>query len=72
MINSYSFAQEIEILHKSQDIDYIDAVIFWCEKNNIEVDLIAEYIKKDTVLKSKIQVEAELLNILKKGARLPI
>jgi len=34
--------------------------------------LIAEYIKKDTVLKSKIQVEAELLNILKKGARLPI
>jgi hypothetical protein len=72
MINSYSFAQEIEVLHKSQDIDYIDAVIFWCEKNNIELELIASLINKDQVLKSKIRVEAENLNIIKKGDRLPL
>ncbi len=33
---------------------------------------VAGLIKKDPVFKSKIQVEAENLNILKKGATLPI
>jgi hypothetical protein len=72
MINSYTFAQQIEIIHKNQDIDYIDAVVFWCEKNNIEIELVASLINKDQVLKSKIRVEAENLNIIKKGDRLPI
>lgn len=66
------FVKQIEEICNDMKLSYIESIIFWCEKNNIEVDLIAEYIKKDTVLKSKIQVEAELLNILKKGARLPI
>lgn len=72
MINSYTFAQQIEIIHKNQNIDYIDAVVFWCEKNNIEIELVASLINKDQVLKSKIRVEAENLNIIKKGDRLPI
>lgn len=72
MINTYTFAQQIEIIHKNQNIDYIDAVVFWCEKNNIEIELVASLINKDQVLKSKIRVEAENLNIIKKGDRLPI
>jgi hypothetical protein len=44
----------------------------WCEKNNIEVETAAVWIKKDNSLKSKVQAEAEELNILKRGARLPI
>jgi hypothetical protein len=53
-------------------MEYIDAVIYWCEKNNIEVEYVASYIKKDAAFKMKIQEEAENLNILKKGARLPL
>lgn len=67
-----TFAEEIERLCSSKHIDYIDAVLLWCEQRNIEIELIANHIKKDHVLKSKIQLEAENLNILKKGARLPI
>lgn len=67
-----SFVKQIEKISSINKLSYIDSIIYWCDKNNIEIDLIAEYIKKDNVLKSKIQVEAELLNILKKGARLPI
>ena len=51
---------------------YIDAVIAWCTKNSIEIETAADFIKKDSVLRSKIQVDAEELNILKRSARLPI
>ena len=66
------FVQEIEVLYQTKNIQYIDAVVYWCEKNNVEVEYAAALIKKDPVFKSKIEVEAENLNILKKGARLPI
>jgi hypothetical protein len=54
------------------NIEYIDAIILWCQKNNFEVEYAANMIKKDPVLKSKVQNEAENLNVLKKGARLPV
>jgi hypothetical protein len=69
---SNTFIEEIEKLCRTKNIEYIDAVVHWCEKNKIEVEYIAAYIKKDPVFKSKIQAEAENLNILKRGARLPI
>jgi hypothetical protein len=69
---SNTFIEEIEKLCRTKNIEYIDAVIHWCEKNKIEVEYIAGLIKKDPVFKSKIQAEAENLNILKRGARLPV
>lgn len=53
-------------------MEYIDAVVYWCEKNNVEVEYAAALIKKDSVILSQIQTEAENLNILKKTAKLPI
>ena len=67
-----SVIEEIEKLCSSKNIEYIDAVIHWCEKNKFEVEYIGNLIKKDPVFKSKIQAEAENLNILKRGARLPV
>lgn len=67
-----NFVEEIEILCRDQNIEYIDAVVLWCEKNNLDVEIAAYWIKKDPCMKMKIQAEAENLNILKKGARLPI
>ena len=72
MFENSSFVNEIEHLCREKNIEYIDAVVFWCEKNNLEVETAAYWIKKDPVMKSKIQNEAENLNILKRGARLPI
>lgn len=54
------------------DIEYIDGVISWCEKNNVEVEYIAELIKQNENFKLKIQYEAEELNILEKPKRLPL
>lgn len=72
MIKDDIFLKDIEILKKEKEINYIDAIVEWCKDNNIEIDIIAEYIKKDNMLRSKIQFEAENLNYLKKGNRLPI
>lgn len=66
-----TFVEEVESLCREKSIEYIDAVVIWCERNNLEVETAAYWIKKDPVMKSKIQSEAESLNFLKKGARLP-
>lgn len=71
-LNSNNFASEIEELCQSKNIEYIDAVVHWCEKNKIEIEYAANLIKKDPVFRSKIQVEAENINVLKKTARLPL
>ena len=72
MLKNSSFVEEIEKLCRDKNIEYIDAVVFWCEKNKLEIETAAYWIKKDPVMRSKIQLEAENLNVLKRGARLPV
>lgn len=72
MLKNSGFVEEVEKLCQEKNIEYIDAVVFWCEKNNLEIEQAAYWIKKDPAMRSKIQAEAENLNILKRGARLPI
>jgi len=71
MIAVNKFVEEVEKLCRTKNIEYIDAVVLWCEKNNLEVETAAYWIKKDPTMRSKIQAEAENLNVLKRGARLP-
>ena len=66
------FIKEVEDLRRSKNMEYIDAVVHWCEKNKVEIEYAASYIKKDQVFKYKIQEEAENLNYMKRSARLPI
>jgi hypothetical protein len=67
-----NFSEEVEKICKRNGLDYIDAVVTWCERNKIEVEYVAALIKKDAALKAKIQSEAENLNILKRSASLPL
>jgi hypothetical protein len=66
------FAADIEELVWKHDIEYMDAVVLYCEKNNLEVETAASLIKLNANMKGKIQAEAETLNYLPKIARLPI
>lgn len=70
--NSETFMKEVEKLVKIYKMDYMDAVVYFCEKNNMEIEAAASFIKNNVNLKSKITVEAENLNYLPKRARLPI
>ena len=66
------FIADIERLRKDDNLPYMDAVICYCEKNQLEIEVVAKFISKNLLLKSKIQQEAEDLNYLPKTSRLPI
>jgi HD-like signal output (HDOD) protein len=63
---------EIDAIAQSNSNDYMSAIIAYCEKNDIEIESIAKYIKNNVVLKAKLQEEAEELNYLDKIPRLPL
>ena len=69
---SSDFVKEIEKIVTQKHIDFFEAVIYYCEINNIEVETAAALVKQNSVLKAKIQYEAENLNMIRKSARLPI
>lgn len=54
-------------------MNFIDAVVTWCDKHGVEVEHAATMIKKDQVFKAKIEAEASKQNMLKaKTVQLPI
>lgn len=72
-LTSQNLFMEIEnIVNSTGGTDYMDAIIHYCDKNGIEIESIAKYIKKNVVLKAKLQEEAEQMNFIQKTARLPI
>lgn len=66
------FISTIEDIVYQYDVPYLDAVLMYCEKNEIEIETIASIIKKNENLRGKLMIEAEDLNFIKKTARLPI
>lgn len=71
-LTSEKFIKEIENLVTRYDLDYMDAVVHFCEKNNIELEAAAGIIRSNLRIKSKLQDEAEELNFLPKRAKLPV
>lgn len=65
-------SEEIESIVKDKKLMYIDAIVVWCEMHGMEIEFAGELIRKNSVLKSKVQMEAENLNYLKRSSRLPI
>ena len=61
------FAEEIEALVKKTQMNYIDAIVQFCEENSIELDSISKLISKP--LKEKLRYDATELNFLKKTTR---
>ncbi len=67
------FAEEIEsLVLLNKDMNYIDAIVYFCEQNKIEVDAVPKLISKP--LKEKIKYDAQELNFMKRTtrAKLPI
>ena len=67
------FAEQIEsLVLLNKDMNYIDAIVYFCEQNKIEVDAVPKLISKP--LKEKIKYDAQELNFMKRTtrAKLPI
>ena len=66
-VSKEKFAEEIESIVLRTRMNYIDAIVEYCEVNNIEVDTVGKMISKP--LKEKIKYDAMELNLLKKTTR---
>jgi len=72
-MNSKEFSLIIEgVVKDKRPITYMDAIIWYCEQNEIEVESVGRLISK--ALKEKIQVEASKQNLIKVEAtgKLPV
>ncbi len=68
------FSMEVEEIVKSNQggINYIEAILIYCEKYDIELESVSKLISKP--LKEKLKVDAQRMNFMKKTsrARLPL
>lgn len=69
---SVNFSRQIEDIVRVKHVSYIEAVEIWCDQNGKDIIVGADLVKKSPIIKSKIQTEAEDLNLLPKTTRLPI
>jgi hypothetical protein len=67
-----NFRSDIYKMINDFDMDFIDAVIHWCDVNKVEIEFAASLVKLDANILHEIQLDAESLNYLKKTARLPL
>ena len=62
------FSKIIEdLVKRNSDMNYIDAIVHYCEENNLEVESVSKLISKP--LKEKIKCDAINLNFLKRTSR---
>lgn len=66
------FQEEIDKLVKIKGMEYIEAVVYFCETTGMEIESAASLIRSSAKMKAVIQHEAENLNFLPKSAKLPI
>ena len=70
-MNSVKFYNQIEVIKREKkDMSYMDAVVYYCEQNEIEIETVGKFISK--TLKEKIESEARDLNYLPKVGKLPL
>jgi len=63
------FSKMIENTVRNNKLSYMDAVVYLCEDNNIELEDVKKFLS--TTIKERIEVEAMNLNYLPKGNTLP-
>ena len=66
------FAIEIESIVANEGMNYIDAICYYCEINNLEIESVTKLVSKP--LKEKLKYDAQELNFMKKtsSAKLPL
>jgi hypothetical protein len=61
------FSQDVEKIAYENSMNYIDAIVHYCESNEIEIESVSKLISKP--LKEKLKYDAQRLNFMKKTTR---
>lgn len=70
IIEPKEFHLLIEEIVAEKKCGYVEAVMIYQEKSNVEVETLAALIKQAPVLKAKMQEEAEAVKTVKRSRRL--
>jgi len=66
------FQREVETLAFEKRIDFMEAVLLYCEQTGMEVEVAGSLIRSSAKMKARIQDEAEALNYFPKTSKLPL
>lgn len=66
------FFEYVYKIARQPDSNYMEAVLDYAHKNDIEIEALADIIRKNPNIKSRIQDEAEELYMMEKTAKLPV
>lgn len=72
LLNLKDFLDKIESIAVEKRVDYIDAVVLYCEKTGLEIETAAKLIRSNAKMKARIKNDAENLNYFPKSAKLPL
>ena len=70
VLTKANFSIIIEKIVKAKQISYIDAIVYYCEKNEMEIESAAKLVTP--TIKSKLKVEAQELHFLPQTSKLPL
>lgn len=68
-LTKIKFTKMVEETVVTYSMSYMDAIVYLCDENNIEIEEVKKYIS--SVIKSKLEVEAMGLNYIPKQNTLP-
>jgi hypothetical protein len=69
MMTKNKFSKMIEDIVREKNLTYIDAILYFCETNNVDEEDVKKYVSGP--IKSKVEAEAMKLNFLPRCNELP-
>lgn len=72
VLNVKDFIEIIDGIVEEKKIDYLEAVMYYCDKTGLEIETAAKMIKGNPKIKAKLKIDAEQNGYLPKTAKLPI
>jgi hypothetical protein len=70
-LETKSLFQTLDDLIWDKDLTLMEAIVHYCEENDVDIESIAQVIAKSQVLKEQLYLEAEKLKMVEKINRLP-
>lgn len=67
-----NFQTTIESCVHKKGMGYLEAIMFYCEQHNIEIEAVASLIKKSEAIRTKLEAECEDQNMIQRQPKLPL
>lgn len=56
----------------NDDVSYIDALVHYAQKNDMEIELVGDIVRRSVILKARVAEDAENLKLIEKRPKLPL